>query len=1301
MFSILGAHLVYLQHSLDKCRSPTSCRSAGAKFNFYYDPCPDEAVACRPIMTHLKARVFELLAQWPGHAVLEDIIKLADRILSFSITSPLMKLVTGLEMLLTKSHEWETNAHKGVSIMEHIENISKLVLKWRTLELDCWKQCLDKEEERAASEITKYWFHLYSTLSLASREKEPKEEDDCNHLNEVQTTLRRFMESSSLGQFEARVEMLRAFAYHVALSNQQPELLALLWHILMFYDQFSPLIAKKKAALRQPVEKKVKDFIKIMRWNDINYYVLKETVKKAHVSLHKFIKEWRQVLEQPVRCLLSEPPVDVERDEKSSVALQPPVSLIKEVGTLRDLEVSSPNYSVISRLPRVLTRSTKICEQSLANCPLASRIQAVDDLVGTVITTVDELQKLKVIGKGAEKEKQKNEAKSISMRKRKSLFELFRTLEKMGLSYRKGAFIWKKDTRLCLLEQTLPILEVDGYLDNTPVHPAHEAIRRVWDKGPLYYTRCLARLAILEKKLEKPSSDLGPNVIERIKGYATHFMAVTQDQWKECSVTLDKLVDLRALVEQLTNRSVSDDGDIPSSSVVISNLQNLRQLTTDALGTLEELAVLLKSYPTGDDLSYARTLSLQDALPVSITRDLITDLLSHRSVIANKLNDLLLHMERNFRLFDLLPSSASNWMFGVNQWKCIVDGHEIVREVQLSLREMIAIANQQSFSLPLVKLDQRFTLCLQSFGENNAVPNLQSLTLQDEELVNEMGEAVLCCFQKIYKKYQETASEETKKDDEEDNDDILKLHLTEKLMLEAGSNLKSNLRIEEVARSFQDLLITSMSNSRKAHLVAHCAPLFEQYVSMVEYFFWIQLATLRTSSKLLSVLLNVFNQLIEKGYCLPSELDDSKQGDSKGDFQDIESGGLGDGEGANDVSDQIENEDQLESAHQQGQKDENAEQDDQPQPKEEENGIEMSDDFAGELQDMENDKKEGDESGSESEEGDNEELDKQMDKVGEESDKLDEKLWGSDEEEEDQDQEQDEGPGDGKTSEQEITAKQNDEEEGDDDHAEEGRDKKKEPKLPEEDNAEYDEDQVDPYHNDQEPPPEPEPMDLPEDLNLDNAEAKDDGDGGQQEEENPFDIDQVKQDMLADDNDENKEGDSEEVPPDDETNAKDETDAASTTSEKDQENPESMEVDQKEDDSKEEGAPDQAHQEEAAPSATETVEPNAQPSNDTVKGAQTQAAANEQADVTPPEDNTGSNQEADDEDKQGVGTAESKQMEGHEGREQTRTNNNKFDEKEKRNAKEKSGDPRKSDPNRALADALKERVLQVSFFAKY
>merc|ERR1711874_916965 len=66
--------------------------------------------------------------------------------------------------------------------------------------------------------------------------------------------------------------------------------------------------------------------------------------------------------------------------------------------------------------------------------------------------------------------------------------------------------------------------------------------------------------------------------------------------------------------------------------------------------------------------------------------------------------------------------------------------------------------------------------------------------------------------------------------------------------------------------------------------------------------------------------------------------------------------------------------------------------------KEEEKGIEMGDDFEGKMQDVEREEKEddGDESG---EDENNDEHDKQMGETEKGADKLDEKLWGEDDEE--------------------------------------------------------------------------------------------------------------------------------------------------------------------------------------------------------------------------------------------------------------------------------------------------------------
>ena len=48
-----------------------------------------------------------------------------------------------------------------------------------------------------------------------------------------------------------------------------------------------------------------------------------------------------------------------------------------------------------------------------------------------------------------------------------------------------------------------------------------------------------------------------------------------------------------------------------------------------------------------------------------------------------------------------------------------------------------------------------------------------------------------------------------------------------------------------------------------------------------------------------------------QGYCIPPEEDTSVAGEGATEFEDIQGGGLGEGEGAKDVSDQIESEDQV------------------------------------------------------------------------------------------------------------------------------------------------------------------------------------------------------------------------------------------------------------------------------------------------------------------------------------------------------------------------------------------------------
>jgi midasin len=67
----------------------------------------------------------------------------------------------------------------------------------------------------------------------------------------------------------------------------------ILWNVYHYYAQFSEAVATRIRDLRSPIEKKLKDCVKIFRWDDISHWAIKEAIKKVHKTLHKHIKEFQ------------------------------------------------------------------------------------------------------------------------------------------------------------------------------------------------------------------------------------------------------------------------------------------------------------------------------------------------------------------------------------------------------------------------------------------------------------------------------------------------------------------------------------------------------------------------------------------------------------------------------------------------------------------------------------------------------------------------------------------------------------------------------------------------------------------------------------------------------------------------------------------------------------------------------------------------------------------------------------------------------------------------------------------------
>lgn len=80
--------------------------------------------------------------------------------------------------------------------------------------------------------------------------------------------------------------------------------MSILWNVHAYFAQFSSNVLAKIKEIRMPIEKKLKDYIKIVRWKDISYWAIKETLHKTHKTLHKYMREFQNGLVQPASACL-------------------------------------------------------------------------------------------------------------------------------------------------------------------------------------------------------------------------------------------------------------------------------------------------------------------------------------------------------------------------------------------------------------------------------------------------------------------------------------------------------------------------------------------------------------------------------------------------------------------------------------------------------------------------------------------------------------------------------------------------------------------------------------------------------------------------------------------------------------------------------------------------------------------------------------------------------------------------------------------------------------------------------------
>ena len=376
-----------------------------------------------------KSTINEILELYPEHPVLQSTIKIITKILAFPVNTPLMKFITGLELLLKKAHEWEVNASSKLSLKEDMNEIAALIARWRKLELKTWPYFLATRAIKFETKACLWWFDLYQTIILSMdsmilqlnqnnqysllqlnqliahkhtpppvsssksklskkgkggragkgkggdavekdseedkiaamlKEHEEKEKKDEKVMNEyfekLIQTITDFAQSSNIGEYPIRMKLLFLFSIQIKekikllkkhkkeeergennkekekvkeiiakLKNEDKNYKKLIEkiekkgkeelkflkginnvirNIYLYYMQYWNEYIKFIEMNKSPIEKNLNNFVKLSKWEKLEYYRLKDVADRSHRKLTKFSRDFEKILLTPLIKIL-------------------------------------------------------------------------------------------------------------------------------------------------------------------------------------------------------------------------------------------------------------------------------------------------------------------------------------------------------------------------------------------------------------------------------------------------------------------------------------------------------------------------------------------------------------------------------------------------------------------------------------------------------------------------------------------------------------------------------------------------------------------------------------------------------------------------------------------------------------------------------------------------------------------------------------------------------------------------------------------------------------------------------------
>ncbi|KHJ98126.1 hypothetical protein OESDEN_01897 [Oesophagostomum dentatum] len=313
-------------------------------------------------------------------------------------------------------------ADRANSLRNELGDVRELLVDWKKMEVRSWSELLNRVETDGQMGALLVSFPLFDALF---------KEETADSATSLSAMAAEWITNGTLLDYCMRIRSVRILAKWAALLGKS-SLGSHLGSIAAHFEQYLPLVEQKlkearKICFREPAENSLKDYVKIVKYNDLNLWNIKVSSQKAHTHLYKIVRRFKEAVGVQVS------------------------SCFDMLVDMKTLEVSPPSPLPETTFDGRIRRAMELSKDILTYAHDLSNTQTASELTDQT-KSCDEMIRVQINYQGEDEEKEKQQGYARNARQR-AVAMVIKDAQAIGLNARKAMTLNQEElTRSCLTD---------------------------------------------------------------------------------------------------------------------------------------------------------------------------------------------------------------------------------------------------------------------------------------------------------------------------------------------------------------------------------------------------------------------------------------------------------------------------------------------------------------------------------------------------------------------------------------------------------------------------------------------------------------------------------------------------------------------------------------------------------------------------------------------------------------------------------------------------------------------------------